>query len=255
LIRIESRDGAEYSGGTDSGFLDGIVETVYRESESIVPLSWEFVQMDRTYRWLLIGLAVIGLTADQTTKYRVFRWLYNNGDFAETYTNSYPVVPGFKLIAQFDPDTPHCECGFNSLQTWSAPIMPRVNHGALFGMGGSKKGSANWFFATVSVVAALAILIWGMRRSTAKEPWLMAALGLILAGTIGNFYDRLVFNGVRDFLYFYLIDWPVFNVADCCLVVGAGLLLVQAIFLTPQTVEKPQENAVGVPTVSEAPKV
>jgi signal peptidase II len=51
---------------------------------------------------------------------------------------------------------------------------------------------------------------------------------LILAGTLGNLYDRLVFDGVRDFLHFYLIDWPVFNIADCCLVCGAFLLLAQA---------------------------
>jgi signal peptidase II len=212
--------------------------------------------MVRSYRWLLIALAVVGLTADQTTKYRVFRWLYNHGEFAEIYTNSCEVVPGsFKLIAQFDPDTPLCDCGFDGLQTWSAPIMPRVNHGALFGMGSAKKGSANGFFAAVSVVAALAILFWGLRRNTAREPWLMAALGLILAGTVGNLYDRMVFNGVRDFLYFYLIDWPVFNVADCCLVAGAGLLLFQAIFITPQANEKPVENAIAAPAASETPKV
>ena len=69
------------------------------------------------------------------------------------------------------------------------------------------------------------------------EKWLMAALGLILGGTVGNLYDRLVFNGVRDFLYFYYIEWPVFNFADCCLVVGAGLLLVQAIFASRQRSE------------------
>ena len=39
----------------------------------------------------------------------------------------------------------------------------------------------------------------------------------------------MVFNGVRDFLHWnYLFDWPVFNVADCCLVCGACLLLLQA---------------------------
>ncbi len=54
------------------------------------------------------------------------------------------------------------------------------------------------------------------------------ALGLILSGTLGNLFDRVVFNGGRDFLYFYWIEWPVFNVADCCLVCGAFLLLAQA---------------------------
>jgi lipoprotein signal peptidase len=190
---------------------------------------------DRTYRWLFITLAVVGLTVDQASKYGVFRWLYHNGEFTtETGGNSYVVVPGwFKLIAQFDPTAPLCDCGFQPLQTWSAPIMPRVNHGALFGMGGAQKGTANGFFALVSAAAAIAIIVWGLRRNTAREKWLMAALGLILAGTVGNLYDRLVFGGVRDFLYFHYVEWPVFNFADCCLVVGASLLLVQAVLIPP----------------------
>ena len=98
-------------------------------------------------------------------------------------------------------------------------MMPRVNHGALFGIGQNQKGLANGIFAAVSVLAAVAIMVWGTRRNTAREKGLMAALGLILGGTVGNLYDRLIFGGVRDFLYFYRIEWPVFNVADCCLVV------------------------------------
>ena len=91
----------------------------------------------------------------------------------------------------------------------------------------------------VSLAAALAILVWGTRGGPARERWLSAALGLILGGTIGNLYDRLVFGGVRDFLYFYYIEWPVFNFADCCLVVGAGLLLVQAVFVPPPADRQP----------------
>ena len=54
---------------------------------------------------------------------------------------------------------------------------------------------------------------------------------LILGGTLGNLYDRVVFHGVRDFLHWsYAFDWPVFNIADCCLVSGAFLLLFQAFF-------------------------
>ena len=78
----------------------------------------------------------------------------------------------------------------------------------------------------------------------------MAALGLILGGTIGNLYDRLVFGGVRYFLYFHYIEWPVFNIADCCLVVGAGLLLVQAVFVPPPE-DKPESDDAVVP---EGPK-
>ena len=204
---------------------------------------------ERSYRWLLIALAVVGLSADQASKYGVFRWLYHGGEVRNPQVvqngNDYEVVPGwFKLIAQFDRDTPPGDCGVSSLQTWSAPVMPRVNHGALFGLGGSQKSGANLFFAAVSMAAAIAILAWGLRKGPSRERWLSAALGLILGGTIGNLYDRLVFNGVRDFLYFYYIEWPVFNVADCCLVVGAGLLLVQAIFIAP-----PSKPVAEVPAV------
>jgi len=208
----------------------------------------------RTYRWLLLALAVAGASADLVSKYGMFRWLYNRGNPTrgdrfeswvftkdwyggrEVYLSGgrYNLIDGwFGFIAQFDPNAPLCDCGLDRLRTWSAPVMPRVNQGALFGMGGEHKGRANGVFATVSLLAAVGILVWGMQRTTAREKWLMAALGLILGGTVGNLYDRLVFHGVRDFLYFYYIDWPVFNVADCCLVVGAGLLLLQAVFASP----------------------
>ena len=75
---------------------------------------------------------------------------------------------------------------------------------------------------------------------------------------MGNLYDRLVFGGVRDFLYFYRVEWPVFNVADCCLVVGAALLLVQAVFVAPQPEPTPQpagagDGAPGTAATSESP--
>lgn len=187
----------------------------------------------RNYRWLLITLAVVGLSVDQASKYGVFRWLYEDGQFhdATGTGNKRTVVAGwFELIAQFDRETPPSDGPANALQTWSAPMMPRVNHGALWGIGGSQKGSANLFFAGVSLLAAGAILFWGTRGAPCREKWLSAALGLILGGTIGNFYDRIVFGGVRDFMHFIYVEWPVFNFADCCLVVGAILLLVQAAF-------------------------
>ena len=183
----------------------------------------------RSYRWLALTLAVVTLAADLGSKYGAFRWLYGLRPSENSTRGEYDVVPDwFKFTAEFDPGTPPCECGLGALQTWSAPVMPRVNHGALFGLMQEHKGGANQVFAGVSVLAAIGIAVWVTRRTTAADGWLCAALGLILGGTIGNLYDRLVFNGVRDFLYFYRIDWPVFNVADCGLVVGAGMLLVHA---------------------------
>ena len=208
----------------------------------------------RSYLWLLLALAGVGVTADQVTKYRVFRWLYNDGqkstgapeshavvnrwhfDDQNYYLDGgrYDVVPGwFGLIAEFDRDRKPCDCGFRAFQTWSAPEMPHVNHGALWGLGSGSTSTANAVFAAVSLCAAVGILIWGLMRSTRADGWLSAALGLILSGTLGNLYDRIVFGGVRDFLYFYKINFPIFNVADCALVCGAGMLLVHAFFFSP----------------------
>ena len=183
---------------------------------------------NRSYLKVFLFLAAFGFVADQASKYGVFRWLYNDGRGDER-----EVVDGaFKLIAQFDPTQErNCDC---VLGTWSGEVAPRVNHGALFGLGNEQEHTANWIFAGISLLAAIAITVWGTRPSAKQDLWLSCALGLILSGTLGNFYDRVVFNGVRDFLYFYLIDWPVFNVADCALVVGAGMLLVQAFRKSPE---------------------
>ena len=206
----------------------------------------------RSYRWLLVVLAGTGLAADQASKYGVFRWLYESTpNIARTFRGESEVVDGwFRFTAEFDPTTAACDCGFNGLQTWSAPVMPRVNQGALFGLGGEHGGLANKIFAVVSLLAAAGIIVWSARRSTAVDGWLCAALGLILGGTVGNLYDRVVFNGVRDFLYFYKIDWPVFNVADCCLVVGAIMLLIHAILFTPDDDTKAKPAAPEQPNLS-----
>ena len=52
-------------------------------------------------------------------------------------------------------------------------------------------------------------------------------LSLILGGAIGNLWDRVTSHRVVDFLLFYIgkYQWPAFNVADSCICIGAGLLL------------------------------
>jgi signal peptidase II len=191
---------------------------------------------ERSYRSLLWTLVLLGASLDQAGKYLVFKWLYSDGAGGE-----YVLVPGaFKLLSQFTDKREPAQNLLAPLRTWSGSMLPKVNHGALFGLGGEYKKYANGIFATVSVVAALAIIFWSTRPSTARDGWLCAALGLILAGTLGNLYDRLIFGGVRDFLYFHWFEWPVFNIADCCLVCGAFLLLVQAFWNHPA--RQPQES-------------
>jgi lipoprotein signal peptidase len=200
---------------------------------------------ERSYRWLLWTLALAGLLLDQGTKYGVFKWLYHNGDGGR-----YQIVDGvFEIVADYPgAHTPDRPLGETVLQSWSGEVLPRVNHGALFGFGQKFERVANGTFAVISILAALAILYWSTRPAAARDAWLCAALGLILAGTLGNFYDRIVFHGVRDFLHFYWFEWPVFNVADSCLVAGAGLLLLQAFWGAPAP-EEPKERQMATEAV------
>jgi signal peptidase II len=182
-------------------------------------------------------LAVLGASLDQITKYWVFYWLENSTYFQEQGrggVGSREVVSGkFRLYTQYWTDADDVR-------------HPQVNHGALFGLGNKHEGAANLIFAAVSIFAGVAIVVWSFRRKAPGDRLLCAALGLILAGTMGNLYDRLVFHGVRDFLYWYGygIDWPVFNVADCCLVCGAFLLLAQAFFAKPVAETQPVNASV-----------
>jgi signal peptidase II len=129
------------------------------------------------------------------------------------------------------------------LRTWGGPLQPQVNQGALFSLAIEYEGLANAVFACVSALVVVGLVVWGIRRRSPSDCWLTIALGLILAGTAGNLYDRCVFGGVRDFLYFYWIEWPVFNLADCFLVCGAALLLARSFFKQPAGVTVPNSVA------------
>jgi signal peptidase II len=70
------------------------------------------------------------------------------------------------------------------------------------------------------------ILLW---RQTRALTITSVALSLILGGAVGNLWDRVASGRVVDFLLFYVkrYEWPVFNLADSAIVVGAGLLVLE----------------------------
>jgi len=182
-------------------------------------------------------LALTGLTLDQSSKYGVFAWLGEKPE--HEYVLFHADKGGFQFVAQFERNDTGSEVGANGSRT------PHVNQGALFGFLRDHKTLANGGFAVISLLAAAAIVFWSTHKNTARDGWLCSALGLILAGTLGNFYDRITFNGVRDFLHWnYLFDWPVFNIADCCLVCGACLLLIQAFASQPKPSEQGADSLV-----------
>jgi signal peptidase II len=197
-----------------------------------------------SYRWLFWTLALLGLAADQASKYGIFAWLDGASPFV--------VVPNyFNIVAVYTDRIWEGEGLLHQLRTISSPHVPHLNHGALFGIGaGTSFG--NYFFLGISLAAALAIIYWSTRPFAARDSYLCLALGSILAGTLGNFYDRIVFGGVRDFFHAYnlplpfgLDNFPVFNVADCCLVCGAILLVLEAFLRKPVPEGNAPQSAVA----------
>jgi signal peptidase II len=96
------------------------------------------------------------------------------------------------------------------------------NTGAAFSL--FRAGGA--LFAVIAIVVSAGILVY--YRSTAGGPFLVRlALGCILGGALGNLVDRVRLGYVVDFIDFHW--WPVFNVADSCIVVGVLLLVLQSL--------------------------
>jgi signal peptidase II len=85
-----------------------------------------------------------------------------------------------------------------------------------------------------SVVAMLivSVLLW---RQTRPLTVTGIALSLILGGAVGNLWDRVASGRVLDFLLFYVkqYQWPVFNLADSAIVVGAALLVIEILWGRP----------------------
>ena len=125
------------------------------------------------------------------------------------------------------------------------------NSGALWGLGRTLPYSS-LFFAGLSIVAAVAICWWLFVRQAAADGRLTAALGLIMAGALGNCYDRLFLGHVRDFVHFHVdpigFDCAIFNFADNMLVAGAIALMLLA--LRPDPVEQGQAHPAAPGPVS-----
>jgi signal peptidase II len=83
-------------------------------------------------------------------------------------------------------------------------------------------------FSAVAIVI-VAVLLWKQARPLGITG---VALSLILGGAAGNLWDRVVSGRVVDFVlvYYKTYQWPVFNLADSAIVVGAALLVIDILF-------------------------
>ena len=150
-------------------------------------------------RWKQFGAAGAILALDRTTKWIV--------ETRVSFFDTHKVIPGL-----FE-------------------IVHSQNRGAAFGMfDGSQAGWSGWALLVLTAAAVVAVSII-LARNRGLEKWLKWGLTLILGGAAGNLFDRLAFGRVTDFLLVYIgqYQWPAFNVADSALVIGSGLVALDAL--------------------------
>lgn len=111
------------------------------------------------------------------------------------------------------------------------------NTGAMWGFL-SDKAWAQTFFKIFTGIALVAFAFFFYFAYKKNYRWLKYSIVLIIAGTIGNYIDRLFFNAVRDFIGFTFgtYNYPLFNLADCFLVVGVIMVVVHYLFLDKNAV-------------------
>ena len=117
----------------------------------------------------------------------------------------HPVIPGF-----FD-------------------IVHSQNRGVAFGLMNDSTSAWRTVVLIAFSAAALLLVAGVLWRASRLDRWTATGLALILGGAAGNLFDRILWGRVTDFLEFYIGDlhWPTFNIADSCIVIGSGLLVME----------------------------
>lgn len=107
------------------------------------------------------------------------------------------------------------------------------NSGAAFGLLHKAPPAFRDPFFLIVPLIALAVIFYLFTRLTREQNWTATALSLIVGGAIGNLIDRVRFGYVIDFLDFHWKEnyhYPAFNVADSCIVIGVGMMLIRSFF-------------------------
>lgn len=106
-------------------------------------------------------------------------------------------------------------------------ITSHRNTGAAFGILEGKR----WFFIVITTVVVAGIVWYILKIKSSPNKLLPTALSLVLGGAVGNFLDRAVSGEVVDFLQFNFgsYTFPIFNVADSCIVIGVALIVLDSL--------------------------
>ncbi|MBP9722498.1 MAG: signal peptidase II [Gammaproteobacteria bacterium] len=128
-----------------------------------------------------------------------------------------------KELAVFKILTDKLNFGFNLFLTY--------NYGTSFSLIKIASGSTVFLLIATSVIISLILSYWLLKESSSNK-FAVFALSLVIGGALGNIYDRLLLGYVIDFLDLYIgkYHWPVFNIADVAISVGAVILCFQLCF-------------------------
>lgn len=116
------------------------------------------------------------------------------------------------------------------------------NTGAAFNLGEGHEP----LMAFIATAVTLWLIVWVLQEERGlKQPSLLMGLGagFLIGGALGNLVDRFVRGRVTDFLEFTFVSFPVFNLADVCIDVGIGLIIIFALKNRRQTESLPQLQA------------
>ncbi|NNM00593.1 MAG: lipoprotein signal peptidase [Gammaproteobacteria bacterium] len=115
------------------------------------------------------------------------------------------------------------------------PVLPSLNFtlvhntGAAFSFLRDAGGWQRWLFTGIAIVVSVVVIQW-IRQTPPGRRLLLVGLALVLAGALGNLYDRVALGYVVDFIdvYYRQWTWPAFNIADSAIFVGAAALVLDA---------------------------
>lgn len=189
----------------------------------------------RAIKWFLIALVVL-LAGDLLTKQWAFHSLADRPIEIERVLDGAQRLPPDAVIV-----VPHV-----------LALKLMLNTGAVFGLGEGLR----WIFVAVSVVAVL-VISYFFYVSRPEQRVAQLGLAMILAGALGNLYDRVRFGAVRDLLWLFPgvelpagLSWPsgsrqlypwIFNLADTYLLIGILLVLLCSMLQRPESEQ--EENA------------
>ncbi len=166
-------------------------------------LALDIIILDQLSKWLILEYVLRPEVQPHGIQHNLWEWLKDAP--ARLPFTSVEILPFFNLT-----------------MVW--------NEGISFGL---FQGSGAWVLTGIALIITVVFSIW-LTRATG---WLqVVSIAMVIGGAIGNVIDRLRFGAVADFFDFYIGKWhyPAFNIADCAIVVGIALLVIDGVFFEPK---------------------